>query len=68
MVAPHAGELIQELLVLQSKGLPLRTLLAKTYPYPTATRIHRAMALAYEGRKLTGWAKRLLQWAYALKR
>jgi len=53
MVAPHAGEITQELVLAQSLKLPLSKLFAKVYPYPTATRINRRVAGAYVGRKLT---------------
>lgn len=61
MVGLNAGELIQELILLQSQKLPLDTLMKKVYPYPTATRINRRAAQAVAKKKLTPFAKKLLR-------
>jgi len=66
MVAPHAGELVQELILAQSVGLALTDLFNKVYPYPTATRINKRVAAGYAGAKLTPRTKRLLSFLYTL--
>ena len=64
MVSHNAGELAQELMLLQSNKLSLDTLLKKVYPYPTATRVNRSLALSYKARSLTPWVKKLLRLLY----
>ena len=41
MVAPHAGELIQELILANANGLSIDVIFNKIYPYPVATRINQ---------------------------
>lgn len=64
MVAEDAGEIAQELMLAQANGLNISTLLKKVYPYPTASRINRSLALARAARSLTGVAKKLLRALY----
>jgi len=64
MVAPHAGELVQELILANRLGLSAGDLFKKTYPYPTATRINRAMALGLFLERLTPGARRVLRILY----
>jgi pyruvate/2-oxoglutarate dehydrogenase complex dihydrolipoamide dehydrogenase (E3) component len=61
MVAPHAGELMQELVLARSASLPLSALFNKTYAYPTAARINKRTAATYMTRQLTLWRVRLLR-------
>lgn len=64
MVAHNAGELTQELMLLQSQGMSIETLLQKVYPYPTATRINRSIALSYKARSLSPRIKKILRFLY----
>ncbi|MBY0310264.1 FAD-dependent oxidoreductase [Patescibacteria group bacterium] len=64
MVAPGAGELMQELVLARAKGFPLSALFSKTYAYPTATRINKRSAGTYVARQLTPWRKRLLRFLF----
>lgn len=64
MVAPHAGELIQELVLLQTLQLPLTKLFSKTYAYPNATRVNKRAASGYMTRKLTPLTRGILRWLY----
>jgi len=64
MVAPHAGELIQELLLLQSQGMKIDALFNKIYPYPTATRINKSVIAKHFANKLTSFNKKLLKVLY----
>ncbi len=64
MVAPNAGELVQELILAQSAKLSIASLFAKVYPYPTATRINKRMAALFSAEKLTPFSKRLLRLIY----
>jgi len=60
MVAEQAGEIAQELMLAQANGMTLQAFLKKIYPYPTAARINRSVALSFMGRKLHGNNLRLL--------
>ena len=64
MVAPGAGELVQELILLMEQKLPLRTLFEKTYPYPTAARANRALAAVLQKERLTPLARSLFRGIY----
>jgi len=66
MVAPGAGELAQELILAQTHGMSLSDVFAKTYPYPTATRINKRIAGNYLGRKLNDRSKRVLRLLFRL--
>ena len=61
MIAPSAGELIQELVLAKQNKIPLRKLLEKTYAYPTATRINRWLAIWEYDRKTTDTVKKTLR-------
>ena len=64
LVAPHAGEIVGELLLAKSKNLTVTDLFNRVAPYPTASRIIRRVASTYEAKKLTPFALRLLQGVY----
>jgi len=53
MVAPAAGELVQELILAKKYKLGIGKLLDKVYPYPTAARVNRWMAIWEYDRKVT---------------
>jgi len=42
MVAPHAGEIIQELILANTSELSVNAIFNKIYPYPVASRIQPA--------------------------
>ena len=63
MVGDKAGELVQELILAMHTGLKIDDIFSKTYPYPTATRINKALIRTIMARKLTSqtqWGLRLL--------
>jgi pyruvate/2-oxoglutarate dehydrogenase complex dihydrolipoamide dehydrogenase (E3) component len=60
MLAPQAGELIQELILARSSNLPLSKVFARVYPYPTATRINKKVIGGYFAQKLTSFTKKVL--------
>jgi len=64
MIAPGAGELIQELLLLQTQRSSLNPLFGKIYPYPVASRINQQLAVRYKERQLTSTVKVLLKWVF----
>ncbi len=68
MVAPGAGEMIQELLLLHQLDLDYGKLTNKIYAYPVGSRINQKPARDRAQRRLlSGWAKRALQLAYRLQ-
>ncbi len=66
MVAPNAGELIQELIVANKEGLSINAIFNKIYPYPTAARINQKTITQYKSKGLTEGLKKLLRLAYKM--
>ncbi len=64
MVAPNAGELIQELILANSAKLSITELFKKVYPYPTASRINKKAISSIFSRKLNPFSKKLMRWLY----
>lgn len=64
VVAEHAGELFQELILAMSSKLKVKSLFKKIYPYPTASRINKSAILKHFSGKLTPLAKKLLHIMY----
>jgi pyruvate/2-oxoglutarate dehydrogenase complex dihydrolipoamide dehydrogenase (E3) component len=68
VVAPKAGEIIQELLLAKSKNIKLTELYDKIYPYPVASRINRSAASLLLREKLTPRTKKFLKWIFNMKK
>lgn len=69
MAAPAAGEMIQELHLMNQLGLPLGKLTNKIYAYPVGSRINQKAARdRTQGQLLTETNKRLARWWYRLLR
>ena len=66
MVSKNAGELIQELILLNSEDMKIDVLANKIYPYPTATRINRSIALSFLSEKLTPKTKKVLKFLFKI--
>lgn len=66
MVAPNAGELIQELILANKTGLSINEIFNKIYPYPVATRINQKLIVQYKQRSFTEPVKKLLRLAYKI--
>lgn len=64
MVAPNAGELIQELILATQSGLTINDIFNKTYPYPTAGRINKNLVAKFQKKRLTPSIKKLMRWLY----
>lgn len=64
MIAPNAGELIQELILADASKLNIKELFNKTYPYPTASRINKKLVSLYFSNKLTSFNKKILRLLY----
>ena len=64
MVAPNAGELIQELILANSANLSVKAIFNKIYPYPVASRINQSLITELMSEGLTPIIKMLLKKAY----
>ncbi|MBO0935220.1 FAD-dependent oxidoreductase [Fibrella sp. HMF5335] len=64
MVAPNAGELIQELILANQQGLSISAFLGKTYPYPTASKVNKAIWVEALGSNIPGVLKTAVKWLY----
>lgn len=67
MVAPHAGEITQELVLANVAGLSLSDLMEKIYPYPTAANINKLLARDQIVKEIKPWMKKLIVRYYRLK-
>jgi pyruvate/2-oxoglutarate dehydrogenase complex dihydrolipoamide dehydrogenase (E3) component len=66
MVAPGAGELVQELILANTSKVPIQAVFNKIYPYPVASRINQKAILEYKQEGLTEGIKKLLRFAYKI--
>jgi pyruvate/2-oxoglutarate dehydrogenase complex dihydrolipoamide dehydrogenase (E3) component len=66
MVAPGAGELIQELILANIAKIPLKTIFDKVYPYPVAARVNQKAIIEYKQEGLTTGIKKLLHLAFKI--
>ena len=64
MVAPHAGELIQELVMANTSKLSINSIFNKIYAYPVASRINQQLILKHKEGSLTNSIKKLLHIAF----
>ncbi len=64
MIAPNAGEMVQELILANSAGLTLKHLFNKTYPYPTSSRVNKLLVLDKYLTDLKPWMKQGLKLLY----
>jgi pyruvate/2-oxoglutarate dehydrogenase complex dihydrolipoamide dehydrogenase (E3) component len=66
MIAPNAGELIQELILANTSGLSINSIFNKIYPYPVAARINQQVIVNHKEKTLTSGLKKLLNIAFKL--
>ncbi len=66
MIAPNAGELIQELILANTSGLSINSIFNKIYPYPVAARINQHLIVNHKEKTLTSTLKKLLHVAFKL--
>lgn len=66
MLAPNAGELIQELILANSAHLSVDAIFNKVYPYPVASRINQSLVTELKAKSLTPAIKKLLRKAYQI--
>ena len=66
MVAPHAGELIQELILANVASLNVNEIFNKIYPYPVASRVNQMIIVKKKEKLFTERLTRLLRFVYRL--
>lgn len=66
MLAPHAGELIQELLTANIEGTSVNTIFNKVYAYPVASRINQKAITQFREGDLTEGLKKIFQTLFRL--
>ena len=66
MIAPNAGELIQELILAMANKISINAIFNKIYPYPVASRINQKIILQMKQEELTPFIKKLLQTVYKI--
>jgi pyruvate/2-oxoglutarate dehydrogenase complex dihydrolipoamide dehydrogenase (E3) component len=64
MIAPHAGEMVQELILAMTAGLSVNMLFEKIYPYPTASRVNQLIIARHKEAQLTPMVRKALRWLY----
>ncbi|MBT4541659.1 MAG: NAD(P)/FAD-dependent oxidoreductase [Candidatus Magasanikbacteria bacterium] len=64
VISQHAGEISQELMLVNSSQLSLRHLFNKIYPYPTAGRVIGTTMVKYFSDKTFTTYKKMLKWLY----
>ena len=66
MIAPNAGELIQELILAMANKISINAIFNKIYPYPVASRINQKIILQMKQEELTPFIKKLLKTVYKI--
>lgn len=64
MIAPNAGELVQELILAMINGLGINDIFNKIYPYPVASRVNQMIIVKHKEKQLTDTIKKLLKFLY----
>ena len=64
VVAPQAGEMIQDLILANTFGLGAGVIQKKIYPYPVASRVSKSALLEQLKGNIPVWAKAILRWLY----
>jgi pyruvate/2-oxoglutarate dehydrogenase complex dihydrolipoamide dehydrogenase (E3) component len=66
MIAPNAGELIQELILANTSGLSINSIFNKIYPYPVASRVNQHLIVKHKQKSLTPGLIKILQVAHKI--
>lgn len=66
MIAPNAGELIQELILANTNRLSVKAIFNKVYAYPVASRINQSLVTDLMSEGLTPTIKVLLKKAFQI--
>jgi pyruvate/2-oxoglutarate dehydrogenase complex dihydrolipoamide dehydrogenase (E3) component len=68
IVAPHAGDLLHELVLAMKAGIGLATIASTIHAYPTLAELARKAGDKYNRTRLTPTAKKVFTWLYARAR
>ena len=66
MIAPDAGELVQELILANTSRLSVNAIFNKIYPYPVAARINQQLVVKLKEASLNSTVKKLLKSAFKI--
>lgn len=66
MLAPKAGELIQELILANTSEISTNAIFNKIYPYPVASRVNQHLIVKHKEKSITSGIKKLLQLAFKI--
>ncbi|MEO8712583.1 MAG: NAD(P)/FAD-dependent oxidoreductase [Parafilimonas sp.] len=66
MIAPNAGEMIQEFILAMQAKLSINQIFNKIYPYPVASRVNQQIIVQYKQKALTASLKNLLRFLFGL--
>lgn len=66
MLAPDAGEIIQDLILANTSGMSIDEIFNKIYPYPVASRINQKIIFEYKQKGLTKRLKKILQLVFKI--
>nr|MDQ3395811.1 FAD-dependent oxidoreductase [Bacteroidota bacterium] len=64
MIAPHAGEITQELILANTAGLKSSEIFNKIYAYPTSARVNKTMMVNRYNDFLSPFIKKMLKFLY----
>ncbi|QJW91247.1 NAD(P)/FAD-dependent oxidoreductase [Spirosoma taeanense] len=64
IIAPNAGELVQELILAIQHKLTAGDFFNKIYPYPTASRVNKSVWVDHISDNLPGIVKKAVKWLY----
>ena len=67
MIAPNAGEIIQELILAGVAGIKIGAFMNKIYAYPTAANIHKSLLREKMVSQLKPWMKEIIKKWYRFK-
>ncbi len=64
MVAPHAGEMTQELILANTTGMPIKEIFNKVYAYPTSGRVNKKIILERYRKLVKPWLHLIIRVLY----
>ncbi|HEV7349734.1 dihydrolipoyl dehydrogenase family protein [Telluribacter sp.] len=66
MIAPHAGEIFQELVLANTHKIGINAFFEKIYAYPTAATVNKRIVMTKKRQQLTPLVKKLFQFLYKI--
>ncbi len=66
MIAPHAGEMFQELVLANTNKIGINAFFNKIYAYPTGSTINKRIVMAKKQEQLKPFVKKILQLLYRI--